>query len=93
MVAYDWASLPEGSYFVDVGGGMGGVTMGLLKAFPNLKGVVQDLSDAVSNGRKVSTGLSEFRSWFTDLRFYRTFPSLPSETAACSGFQKVCLMR
>jgi len=50
--AYDWASLPEGSYFVDVGGGMGGVTMGLLKAYTGLEGIVQDLPDAVSNGRK-----------------------------------------
>jgi hypothetical protein len=32
---------------------MGGVTMGLLKAFPRLKAIVQDLPDAVKNGDKV----------------------------------------
>ena len=33
---------------------MGGVTMVLLKAHPRLKGVVQDLPEAVNNGKKVN---------------------------------------
>jgi hypothetical protein len=32
---------------------MGGVTMGLLKVFPRLKAIIQDLPDAVRNGEKV----------------------------------------
>ena len=36
-------SLKEGSLLVDVGGGVGSVTLVLYKAYPHLKYVVQDL--------------------------------------------------
>jgi hypothetical protein len=52
-LAFEWGALPEGSFFIDVGGGLGGVTLEVLKKFPRLKGIVQDLPETVSNGKKV----------------------------------------
>ncbi|KAF9460299.1 S-adenosyl-L-methionine-dependent methyltransferase [Collybia nuda] len=41
---FDWKSLPADSPIVDVGGGVGSSAMAILKAFPDLCAVVQDLS-------------------------------------------------
>ncbi|KAI0063775.1 S-adenosyl-L-methionine-dependent methyltransferase [Artomyces pyxidatus] len=43
--------LPDGSVVVDVGGGVGPVTLLLAKAFPNLKFVVEDQEEVISTLR------------------------------------------
>ncbi|KAJ7634558.1 S-adenosyl-L-methionine-dependent methyltransferase [Roridomyces roridus] len=49
---YPWATLPKNSVVCDVGGGYGHHTIGLLKEFPHLKIVVQDLPSVVEESRQ-----------------------------------------
>lgn len=54
---YDWASLPDDSLVVDVGGGVGTSALSLAANFPKIKIVVQDLSGVIWDGKKVPTAL------------------------------------
>ena len=49
-----WDQAPADSVVCDIGGGNGHATMGLIKQFPHLKIVLQDLAPVVLQGRKVS---------------------------------------
>ncbi|KAJ6505928.1 S-adenosyl-L-methionine-dependent methyltransferase [Mycena vulgaris] len=49
---YPWASLPQDTVVCDVGGSNGHVSINLLKAFPHLKMVVQDLPEVVEQGQE-----------------------------------------
>ncbi|KAJ3732263.1 S-adenosyl-L-methionine-dependent methyltransferase [Lentinula guzmanii] len=42
LKGFDWASLPEGSVIVDVGGGIGVSSISIVRAFGHLKCIVQD---------------------------------------------------
>ena len=53
--AYMWDQVPADSVVCDIGGGNGHITMGLVKQFPHLKIVLQDLAPVVQQGREVST--------------------------------------
>ncbi|KAM6499104.1 O-methyltransferase domain containing protein [Amanita muscaria] len=53
LQAYDWQSLPNDAPVVDVGGGIGSVSMTLAKEHPNLKIIVQDQAYVVENGTKL----------------------------------------
>jgi hypothetical protein len=53
LLVYPWASLPRDTVFCDVGGNNGHVSISLLKAFPQLKIVVQDLPAVVNQGHEV----------------------------------------
>lgn len=53
LLVYPWASLPQDTVFCDVGGNNGHVSISLLKAFPQLKIVVQDLPAVVNQGHEV----------------------------------------
>ena len=50
---FDWASLPENGRVVDVGGGIGSVSLVLAKTFPKLRIVIQDRQSVVEDGLKV----------------------------------------
>jgi hypothetical protein len=50
---YDWKSLEKDDLVVDVGGGVGAVTLTLAKSFPHLRYVVQDRPSVVPKGVKV----------------------------------------
>lgn len=50
---YNWSSLPVGSTFCDVGGGMGHIAMDIYEKFPQLRPVVQDLPNVLEQGREV----------------------------------------
>ena len=50
---YDWSSLHKESPVVDVGGGIGTVSMTLAKMHPQLKIIVQDREQVVKDGPKV----------------------------------------
>jgi hypothetical protein len=55
MIAYDWASLPSDSIVVDVGGGIGSVTM-ILACHPStqkLRFVVQDRPEFINRGVEI----------------------------------------
>ena len=39
---FEWAKLPENSLVVDVGGGVGNLTMALAKTYKHLRYVLQD---------------------------------------------------
>ena len=49
---YPWAELGD-TTIIDVGGGVGSVSLGLLQTFPNLKSIVQDRPEAVRDGTTV----------------------------------------
>lgn len=53
-IVYPWQSLPSGTTICDVGGGNGHAMLNLLKAFPHLRAVVQDLKAAVEDGQEVN---------------------------------------
>lgn len=53
-IGFDWAALPKGSIVVDVGGGVGNLTMALAKVHKNLRFVVQDRPATVKEGELVS---------------------------------------
>lgn len=44
---FDWASLPDGSTVVDVGGALGHVSLHLARKFPHLSFVVEDMHEVV----------------------------------------------
>jgi O-methyltransferase domain len=50
---YPWEKL-GGCIIVDVGGGVGSVSMALLRMFPQLRSLVQDRPEAVRDGQNVS---------------------------------------
>ncbi|KAG7087939.1 hypothetical protein E1B28_011984 [Marasmius oreades] len=49
--AYNWDSLPENALVVDVGGGVGTISLELAKQFPKLKFIVQDLPSFIEKGK------------------------------------------
>ncbi|KAJ7618676.1 S-adenosyl-L-methionine-dependent methyltransferase [Roridomyces roridus] len=51
--AYPWALLPTDAVVCDVGGGYGHITIDLLKEFPQLKIVIQDLPAVIKEGKKI----------------------------------------
>lgn len=53
-IVYPWGSLPEGTTISDIGGNNGHVTLDLIKSFPQLRVVLQDLPPVVDEGRKVN---------------------------------------
>lgn len=67
-LAFQWGSLPKDSLVVDVGGGFGIATLKLLKAFPHLKFIVQDLPSVVHKTTEVSYLQGSFNTtndaWF-----------------------------
>ena len=60
--SYPWESLGKNATIVDVGGGTGHILMPVLRQFPQLKLVVQDLEAAISVGHKVATKSSVLTS-------------------------------
>ncbi|KLO11773.1 S-adenosyl-L-methionine-dependent methyltransferase [Schizopora paradoxa] len=49
--SFDWMSLPKDAVVVDVGGGMGNISMLIAKANPELKVVCQDLPETIETGK------------------------------------------
>jgi len=49
--AFPWETLNPGSIIVDVGGGIGRVSMQIAKKFPDLKFVIQDLGDVTTQAK------------------------------------------
>ena len=53
IIVYPWASQPANTTICDIAGGNGHVTMGLLKAHPHLKLVLQDQPQVIDMAKKV----------------------------------------
>ena len=51
---FPWNDMPAGTTFCDVGGGIGGVSMALIKAHPHLKVTLQDLPNVIEQASEVS---------------------------------------
>ncbi|KAL0952701.1 hypothetical protein HGRIS_006937 [Hohenbuehelia grisea] len=51
LSAFDWQSLPTDSVVVDIGGGIGHAMLPLVKRYPQLKIVVQDLPSVVEDAK------------------------------------------
>ena len=49
---FPWHELPHGAIVVDVGGGVGGFIMQLLRVYPHLNCVVQDRAEVVRQGKQ-----------------------------------------
>ena len=54
-LAYPWADLPVDATICDIGGGKGHVMLQLLREYPHLRAVVQDLKPVIEDARKVSS--------------------------------------
>lgn len=52
-IGYDWSQLPAGSKIVDVGGGIGHVSLTIAKHYPHLRVVNQDLSQPIEISKAV----------------------------------------
>ncbi|KAF8575758.1 S-adenosyl-L-methionine-dependent methyltransferase [Ramaria rubella] len=52
LKGFDWSGLPAGSEIIDVGGGVGGLDLEILKLWPTLKCIVQDQPQVISSGEK-----------------------------------------
>jgi hypothetical protein len=50
---FPWGNLPKGSRLCDIGGGKGHVALGILKTFPGLRAVVQDLPGVIADAKEV----------------------------------------
>ncbi|KAK1230372.1 hypothetical protein PQX77_006543 [Marasmius sp. AFHP31] len=53
FTAYEWESLPDKAVVVDVGGGIGTISLELAKRYPKLNFVVQDLQGFVEKGNEL----------------------------------------
>jgi hypothetical protein len=51
--SYPWDSLGKDAIVVDVAGGTGHITMAVLRKFPQLKVIVQDVESAIDVGKRV----------------------------------------
>ena len=51
---YNWSELPKDAVVNDIGGGNGHIVLELLKKFPHLRAVVQDLPSVLEDTRRVS---------------------------------------
>ncbi|KAG5331582.1 hypothetical protein C0989_007906 [Termitomyces sp. Mn162] len=51
LKAYDWKKLPRGSVIVDVGGGVGSDSLSLIREFPTLDIVIQDLAPVIEDAK------------------------------------------
>jgi hypothetical protein len=52
-IGFKWGGLPPDSVIVDVGGGLGHITMKLLQYHPNLKYIVQDRQPVIDQAHEV----------------------------------------
>lgn len=57
--AYDFSTLGPSATLVDIGGAQGPVSLALVKRFPSLKCIVQDLPEAIAAGKAKREDLSE----------------------------------
>ena len=69
ITAYDWASLGS-ALVVDVGGSSGAVALEIVKAFPSVRVVVQDLPEVISNTVTTSANMSSSRLTFEPHDFF-----------------------
>ena len=58
FVVYDWDKVPEDTVICDVGGNNGHVTLNLMKQFPKIKVVVQDLPTVIPQAEEA--GITEW---------------------------------
>lgn len=69
----DWPALKDNDVVVDVGGGVGDLTLLLAKAFPRLKFIMQDQKTVIPEAEKVVSDLLTFvLSMATDLHEWLT---------------------
>lgn len=54
FTGFEWGLLPENSVVVDVGGGIGTITMDIASKHQHLRYVVEDLPGVIEGGRTVS---------------------------------------
>jgi len=76
---FPWSSLLQGTTLCDVGGGIGSISMGLSRYFPNLRIVLQDLPEQLDGAKKVweekaKDAVDQGRVEFSELDFFKQTP-------------------
>ena len=67
--AYDWSSLGE-AVVVDVGGSSGAVALEIVKAFPSIRAVVQDLPEVIGNAQIIGKSTASMGLTFEAQDFF-----------------------
>ena len=52
--AYPWGELPYNTTICDIGSGSGHIPLSILKTFPSLKAIMQDLPPVLEDAKEVS---------------------------------------
>ncbi|KIJ38737.1 hypothetical protein M422DRAFT_231092 [Sphaerobolus stellatus SS14] len=78
-VAYGWENASENATWCDVGGSNGHVTLNLLKQYPKLKGIIQDLPPVMEEAKQYwakehSEAIEKGRVEFVPLDFLKNSP-------------------
>ena len=58
LIVFDWNSVPQGGLLVDVGVGLGNVSIEVAKVRPDMQFVVEDRPQVVERAKAVSQSLS-----------------------------------
>ncbi|EJC99901.1 S-adenosyl-L-methionine-dependent methyltransferase [Fomitiporia mediterranea MF3/22] len=82
LAGFDWATLPDGSIVVDVGGGLGHVALEIAKVYPRLQMVIEDRPLVIEEAKQfwqenLPTHVSNGHVHFIGTDFFEAQPSLP----------------
>ncbi|KAF9462322.1 S-adenosyl-L-methionine-dependent methyltransferase [Collybia nuda] len=92
LTAFDWKSLAPESVVVDVGGGIGSVSLPLAAQFPHLKIVVQDLPSVIEDAKAMwSTEMPDaIKSGQVKLEAHDFFTPQPQANASVFFLKQIC---
>ncbi|KAF5387589.1 hypothetical protein D9757_006615 [Collybiopsis confluens] len=90
--AYPWASLAQDSFVVDVGGGLGSITLKLVNSFPHLCYLIQDLPFVVSAAANywLQANPDAWKSKRVQASSHNFFDTQPVKNAAVFLVRAVC---
>ncbi|KAH8111778.1 S-adenosyl-L-methionine-dependent methyltransferase [Phellopilus nigrolimitatus] len=82
LTSYDWETLPKGGVIVDVGGGLGHVSLEVAKSYPDVQIAIEDRPLILDQAKQywkenLPSHVSEGKVHFIDTDFFEAQPTLP----------------